>query len=288
MLRASIGPGFSHFKYVRNIYIKTALYFSAGVLIFALSINIFPFTTGFTGVTKKNGGAGCVCHSFEQTNTVSVFFTGPDSVPIGQTVLYKISISHGPAIGGGVDIASWAGTLDTSYIDSTLKRDPVAGELTHRFPKVFSNDTVSWTFRYTAPNTPQVDTLYAVGNSVNFNHQADTLDRWNFSPNFPVRIYIPISVKNQNEIVSGFELSQNYPNPFNPITSITYTLSKADFISLKVYDIRGGLAAELVNMKQKEGKYTVEFDGTNLSSGVYFYTFKSGDFVQTRTMILLK
>ena len=273
---------------MKNIYLKTILCIPICVFIIALSIDIFSFTNGFTGVTKKNGGAGCVCHSFEQSNNVSVFFTGADSVPVGQTVLYKITLAHGPAVGGGIDIASWAGTLDTTYTDSTLKRDSVVGELTHRFPKVFSNDTVFWTFKYTAPNTPQVDTLYAAGNSVNFNHQADTLDRWNFSPNFPVRIYIPISVKNQNEIASSFELSQNYPNPFNPITKITYTLNKPGLVTLKAYNVSGKLISELVNKNQKEGKHTVEFDGSNLSSGVYFYTLESGDFIQTRKMILLK
>ena len=93
-----------------------------------------------------------------------------------------------------------------------------------------------------------------------------------------------------------FELSQNYPNPFNPSTNITYVIagneatrkSKEMLVQLKVYDILGREVATLVNKKQKPGKYSVQFNGRNFASGVYFYTLQAGDFVQTRKMILMK
>ena len=65
-------------------------------------------------------------------------------------------------------------------------------EVTHRFPNPFVNDTCTFIFKYTAPNTPGYDTIYANGNSVNLDSIPDTLDAWNFAANKPIRIYVPI------------------------------------------------------------------------------------------------
>ena len=87
-----------------------------------------------------------------------------------------------------------------------------------------------------------------------------------------------------------FMLEQNYPNPFNPVTKINYELRFKDFesVSLKIFDALGREVATLVNQKQKAGSYEVEFNGSNLSSGVYFYKLEAGNFVDTKRMILLK
>ena len=85
-----------------------------------------------------------------------------------------------------------------------------------------------------------------------------------------------------------FELSQNYPNPFNPSTTIQYDLPKASFVTLKVYNILGQEVATLVNEKREAGRYGVEFDGSKLTSGVYFYRLVTGDFGSTKKFILIK
>ncbi|MBK8944880.1 MAG: T9SS type A sorting domain-containing protein [Ignavibacteriae bacterium] len=90
-----------------------------------------------------------------------------------------------------------------------------------------------------------------------------------------------------------FELSQNYPNPFNPSTTIKYSLpnvasSFSSSIKLIVYDLLGREVKILVNEKQKPGNYEIEFDGSNLSSGVYFYRLQTGDYVKTMKMIIMK
>ncbi len=85
-----------------------------------------------------------------------------------------------------------------------------------------------------------------------------------------------------------YSLSQNYPNPFNPVTTINYQIPKDGFVSLKVYDILGKEIATLVNSDKAQGKYTVEFDGSRFASGMYIYKLQSGDFVETRKMMLLK
>lgn len=87
---------------------------------------------------------------------------------------------------------------------------------------------------------------------------------------------------------SSFELAQNYPNPFNPSTVISYSLPENEFVALKVYDVLGKEVASLVNEQKPAGKYSVNFNASELGSGVYFYTLKAGAQVQSRKMILVK
>ena len=108
-------------------------------------------------------------------------------------------------------------------------------------------------------------------------------------------IYDPIisDVKEESTIVNDFSLSQNYPNPFNPTTTINYTIpvGDANFASpttLVIYDILGNEIKTLINKQQSPGKYSVEFDASNLASGVYFYRLQVGDFSTARKLILLK
>ena len=88
--------------------------------------------------------------------------------------------------------------------------------------------------------------------------------------------------------VSNFNLFQNYPNPFNPTTKLNYQLPKNSSVSLKIFDLLGNEVAALVNDEQVAGNYQTTFDGSRLSSGVYFYKIRAGDFVQTKKMILLR
>ena len=85
-----------------------------------------------------------------------------------------------------------------------------------------------------------------------------------------------------------FKLIQNYPNPFNPATTIKYQISKLSFITLKVYDVLGNEVATLVNEEKPAGKYEVEFNGSELTSGIYFYQMKTGSFIETKKMVLIK
>jgi hypothetical protein len=83
-------------------------------------------------------------------------------------------------------------------------------------------------------------------------------------------------------------LHQNYPNPFNPKTIIKYDLPQQTKVLLKIYDILGNEVITLVNETKPSGQYEVEFDGTNLSSGVYFYRIEAGEFIETKKLILLR
>ena len=85
----------------------------------------------------------------------------------------------------------------------------------------------------------------------------------------------------------GFQLCQNYPNPFNPSTKISYQIPELSFVTLKVYDVLGNEVITLVDEYKEAGIYEVEFDGSELTSGIYFYKFQAGLFVETKKMAFL-
>ena len=89
-------------------------------------------------------------------------------------------------------------------------------------------------------------------------------------------------------VPKDFALEQNYPNPFNPTTTIFYSIPKTSIITLKVYNVLAEEIAVLVNEEKLVGSYEVEFDATSLTSGIYFYQLRGGDFVETKKMMLLK
>jgi len=93
---------------------------------------------------------------------------------------------------------------------------------------------------------------------------------------------------NEAHPINNYSLSQNYPNPFNPSTKINYNVSEPGFVKLKVYNVLGVEVATLINEQKFAGNYTVDFDASRLSSGVYFYSLSVNNFTQTRKMILEK
>lgn len=96
------------------------------------------------------------------------------------------------------------------------------------------------------------------------------------------------SLSDDDELPTEFVLEQNFPNPFNPSTKINFVLPQSGFISLKVYNILGNEVATVVSENLPSGIHRIEFNATNLSSGTYFYTLTSGNFSETKKMILLR
>jgi photosystem II stability/assembly factor-like uncharacterized protein len=98
-----------------------------------------------------------------------------------------------------------------------------------------------------------------------------------------------IGIRKTDENIPGkFCLYQNFPNPFNPSTNIRFKIKDLRFVSLKIYDILGKEVVTLVNDKLKTGEYGITFDGSTLSSGVYFYKLQAGDFTETKKMLMVK
>ena len=102
-------------------------------------------------------------------------------------------------------------------------------------------------------------------------------------------IPIATSVQSHSQVIpSEYRLLQNYPNPFNPTTNFTYDISKAGFVSIKIYDILGREVATLVNGVKQAGSYSATWNAINVGSGIYFCKMQSGSFTATKKMILMK
>jgi hypothetical protein len=98
-----------------------------------------------------------------------------------------------------------------------------------------------------------------------------------------------VGINNISSIAESYSLSQNYPNPFNPSTNINFSLPKSQAVSLKVYDMLGNEVAGLVNNENlSPGQYKIDFNASALSSGIYYYTLRTADFVNTKKMLLIK
>lgn len=97
-----------------------------------------------------------------------------------------------------------------------------------------------------------------------------------------------VNVDEKIFVANDFILNQNYPNPFNPTTKISFTIPTSQFVKLKVYDILGNELITLINDELQVGNYIVDFNGSDLSSGIYIYKIQAGNFTKSNKMLLLK
>ena len=114
--------------------------------------------------------------------------------------------------------------------------------------------------------------------------QAEITATWNQDIGGVITGVTPISTLIPKEYI----LSQNYPNPFNPVTKINYALPKSGFVTMKVYDMLGREVVNLVNENKIAGNYSIDFNASSLTSGVYFYRLEVNGFVDTKKMMLVK
>lgn len=167
-----------------------------------------------------------------------------------------------------------------------------------------SDNGMTWLQPVNMTNTPYLEEKHsslinqAVTDTVNAYYLRDMKaggwvnnSAWGKAPVYGIYKTFQIVGINQisSEVIS-YELLQNYPNPFNPTTKINFSIPKSDFTSLIIYDAAGKEITKLVNQKLNTGSYEYEFSGDkfNLSSGVYFYKIISGNFIETKSMVLVK
>ncbi|MBK8552309.1 MAG: T9SS type A sorting domain-containing protein [Ignavibacteria bacterium] len=185
-----------------------------------------------------------------------------DAQTMQKGLTYNLSISTTP---GGVEIFSPMSDLNTGY-----RKISALGN---------TDEDTSWTIS-NLPEGKYYWSVQAIDNSFAGS---------NFSPEQTFNITITSEGNlSSSEFPNEFELKQNYPNPFNPVTNLEFGISDLGFVSLKVYDLLGKEVATLVNEKLSPGNYKVEFDGSGLTSGVYFYRLNAGDFTDTKRMMLIK
>jgi hypothetical protein len=118
--------------------------------------------------------------------------------------------------------------------------------------------------------------------------QVVIIDSVNTQINNIMITFTPTDVNVELPIPENILLQQNYPNPFNPITTISFSIRQEEFVELKISNILGQIVAVLISDNISAGNYNIQFDASNMASGIYFYTLRAGKFIQTNKMILLK
>jgi PKD repeat protein len=130
--------------------------------------------------------------------------------------------------------------------------------------------------------------IYIAGRPYRFDNNASSLNYDYIIDNWMNFVTGGVEDESESRIVKNYQLMQNYPNPFNPETIISYSIANPGFVLLKVYDMLGREVQTLVNEFQSAKRYSISFDASDLSSGVYFYKLQAGDFLEFKKMILIK
>lgn len=172
---------------------------AAMLLVFAAFVVSVASSSGKVGTTQLNGD-GCSCHGGNSTAAV-VTINGPAVLAPGATGDYTVTITGGPLVKAGTNIAVSSGTL--AIADASLRLS--SGELTHTSPKTPVSGTVTFSFKYTAPANAGTVTMYANGNSVNSDNTPDG-DAWNFAPNKTITIQSSSTTQVGVSVASGWNL----------------------------------------------------------------------------------
>jgi hypothetical protein len=210
----------------------------------------------------------------DSANTVLVSFSG-----FGAGKVYKTST-------GGSSWINISGNLpDTPVNDILIYYPGVPTSIYYAATDVgifFSNDYgITWT--ELAGGLPNTVILHLDYHQSTNKLRAGTHGRGVWETSNPVGI-----INYYNNKPDKFSLGQNYPNPFNPVTFISYRVSRAGNVRLSVFDILGREIKSIINGHQKEGTYTVQFDGTGIGSGIYIYRLETGNYSESKKMIFIK
>jgi subtilisin family serine protease len=170
--------------------------------------------------------------------------------------------------------------------------------------EIWKKKNGSWSLKSTTTNTYYVDgseiKYTGGGNKKYVDYKVRAVDEYDLKSTYTNSVHILVSgTNNQEKIIALSDLDDqdqiheyllydNYPNPFNPSTTIIFDLPEENYVEIKVYNIQGQIVANLVDNVFEAGRHTVQFDGDNLTSGVYFYKLTAGYFQDIKRMLLIK
>ncbi len=263
---------------------------------FTSAVFVDPYTTEFvkpkimhwspsTGLTQVAGKFNIP----NLADTITTALLVPIGQPsIGKTASGKLVCSYTTFLYGNTQVVD-----DGSILN--------AGEI---FVNYSSDNGVTWTTPQNITNTPNIEEKHS---SLPININSDSLKlyylrdlkaggwvnvaSWGKAPVYGIYYQSSlVGIQNISSQALSYELSQNYPNPFNPSTNIKFSIPKANFTSLIIYDALGREITKLISERLNAGSYQYDFSAGSygLSSGVYYYKLISGDFVQTKQMMLIK
>ena len=225
---------------------------------------------------------------FNEEGIASVYWQNADSVLINQNITDKnISLvtdsSYGNgSIGGFITFNNFTDESNYEGITILAKNTDNGALYSYNFGKELGDYKVS--------NIPY-GTYELIAQKIGLENaisQTVTIDPINNQITGINLNFLISDLQTEAELPNGFILYQNFPNPFNPYTTITFQLFEYEFVKLKVYDILGNEIANLINETKSPGHYQIEFDATNLVSGIYFYQLSIGSLTSTKKMVVLK
>lgn len=223
-------------------------------------------TTWNNGWKFRNDGVDIESCSDFSSNGFNVGWTNTGewlqyTINVQQSGIYDININlSAPATGGKIILS-----LDGQFVTPVLDVPATGGWQNWQY--LTANDI------YLSAGTHKFQTRFFFGG-------------YNFS--YLDFVLVATDVDDENNNLFSFTLDQNYPNPFNPNTVISYSVPQRSNVKLKVFDVLGNEIATLVNESKDTGKHFVEFDGKDLSSGVYYYKIQIGNYSDIKKMILIK
>jgi len=209
-----------------------------------------------------------------------------DTVKKSDTIQYVITLHNiGPDSAKQIVLRDTLSKRLTFISDSSSKgtTEFVNGVLTAMIDAMEAGDSVKIVLLATADSTGLIlNKAYASAMTFDFNLTNNS--SWDTTV-----VPIVLTAGNiTNEIPTVYMLQQNYPNPFNPSTTIQFGLPVTSWVNLRVYDMIGREVATLLNEERNAGLHSIRFDGSSLSTGVYFYTLKAGSYVASKKLLLLK
>lgn len=312
---ASTGPDYLHYKFENNP--TSTLVFNCAIP--GVGINPAPFTVHtlgsggqFDSCLVGTGGTNSGIATGWQTNlgsgswTISMWL---NDLPVNTSLYYLFGESTGSFrcfLGGaaGAGNITLRGTGITNVDVPGVGPGPTVVHFVYDSAasniKAYKNGVLAVTISQTPLNLAN-GTGFKVGaystsaglfgkmDEFRLYHKAltaaEVLSTWN--QDIACGVVVGIN-NNNNNIPANYSLEQNYPNPFNPSTKINFSIPKSGMVDLRVFDILGREVAALINGMTQAGTHSVEFNASELSSGVYLYTLKAGDFKATKKMLLIK
>lgn len=239
--------------------------------------NCFAFNNKSKGFDQNNNDGSMTILNSTAFNNKTADYRITRAVNAGQTVTIKNSVAYLGLVELGNFVLEEKNSWRTPFVVNEtdfLSLDPSAASS----PRKADGSLPDISFMHLASGSDLIDAGVDVG--LPFKGNAPDLGAFEYDP--------ATSLRQLSAIETDFILHQNYPNPFNPLTNISYSIPADMKVRLEIFDLLGKLVDLLVNDYQRKGSYSVTFNGTGISSGVYFYRLSSENYSVTKRLVLLK
>ncbi len=243
------------------------------------------YTAGNGGVYKStNGGSTFINHNFTASTNKIISYENKIMVCATGTTNGGVWVFTDTQI--PVELSSFSTVANSDYVELNWT---TATELNNSGFEILrstqnNNDWTNIGFVPGFGTSTETHSYSFTDNDISPGKYFYRLKQIDFDGNYEFSIIVEVEVVQP----FAFSLEQNHPNPFNPSTKINFQIPSASFVNLVVFDILGNEIATLVNEEMQAGSFEIEYNPARIPSGVYFYKLTTGDFVQTRKMILMK